>query len=266
MVWSSRIRAAFVVGGVLASAMLAGARACEAQEIAAQPHASDPALAAAAAGDYLPNTLTAKVGATRVFAFGSGGYDSARHGPLIDSAVEAWIWGPFSLRAQSTYSNDTARMRPSVGGRVQLLRQEAHGVDGALTVFFKTEGFTESEGEIETFVSLGRRFEQLAVLGNAVYGQDPEGNERDGELRLAAYHQSGKLLVGVDSRVRFAIGTQHGHAAVTEPRLDFMAGAVATYATGPLALFAEAGPSAFQLSGADLRAGVSALAGLGAAF
>ena len=231
-----------------------------------QPRAPDPAITAAGAGDFLPSTLTATVGATAVVAFGSGGYDFARRGPLIDSAVEARVWGPFALRAQSTYSSDTTRMRPSVGGRVQVLRQEAHGIDGALTVFFKTEGFTEPEGEIETFISVGRRFGQLAVLANVVYGQDPEGNERDGEARFAAYRQSGRFLVGVDSRVRFAIGTPHGHAALTEPKFDVAAGPVATFATGPLALFAEAGPSAFQLNGSDLRAGVAALAGLGAAF
>ena len=83
---------------------------------------------------------------------------------------------------------------------------------------------------------------------------------------MAAYRQNGRFLLGVDSRVRFAIGTQHGRAAVTEPKFDFAAGPVATFATGPLALFAEAGPSLFRLSGADLRVGVAALAGLGAAY
>ena len=257
---------AFIAVAVSTAAMLARAARAEAQEIVAEQRAPDPAITAAVAGDYLPNTLTARVGATAVFAFGSGGYDSSRRVPLIDSAVEAHIWGPFALRAQSTYSNDTTRMRPSIGGRVQLLRQEAHGVDGTLTVFFKTEGFTETEGEIETFASVGRKFEHVAVLGNAVYGQDPEGTERDGEFRVAAYHQSGKFVLGLDSRLRFAIGTQHGHAATTEPKFDFVAGGVATFAIGPLALLAEAGPSALQMSGADLRAGVAALAGLGAAF
>jgi hypothetical protein len=200
-------------------------------------------LAATAAGDFLPETLSARVGTVPVFAYGSGGYDSSRRGPLVDSVVEARVWGPFALRFQATYSNDTDKMRPSVAGRVQLLRQERHGVDGALTVFFKTEGFTETEGEIETFASIGRRFQQVTLIGDLVYGQDPEGNERDGEIHAAALHQWSRVMVGLDSRVRFAIGTQHGHAATTEPVFDFMGGPVATVATGPVAIFAQAGPS-----------------------
>ena len=131
-----------------------------------------PAPAATAEGAFLPQTLSARVGSVRVFAFGSGGYDSTRRGPLVDSAVEAHVWGPFALRVQTTYSNDTQKMRPSVAGRVQLLKQERHGVDGALTVFYKTEGFTEAEGEIETFASIGHRFRQFTLVGNFVYGRD----------------------------------------------------------------------------------------------
>ena len=236
-----------------------------AQDVDRQPPV-DPAISAAGAGDYLPQTLSARVGATAAFAYGSGGYDSARRGPLIDSAVEVAVWGPFAIRAQTTYSNDTNRMRPSVAGRVQLLRQERHGVDGSLTVFFKTEGFTETEGEIETFASFGHRFEQLSIIGNLVYGQDPEGNERDGEIHASVFHQRGWLLYGLDSRMRFAIGTQHGHAATTEPVFDFTGGPLALAATGPVAIFAQAGPSAFELAGSSARWGVAMLAGLGGAY
>src|SRR5205814_1581186 len=115
------------------------------------------AAAVANQGAFLPQTVPASVGSSQVFGYGSAGFDSSRRGPLIDSAVEARVWGPFALRFQATYSDATDRMRPSVAGRAQLLRQEDHGVDGALTVFYKTEGFTEAEGEIETIASVGRR-------------------------------------------------------------------------------------------------------------
>jgi hypothetical protein len=232
----------------------------------AQERPANPAITASDDGSFLPQTLSARIGSTKVFAYGSGGYDSSRRGPLVDSAVEANVWGPFALRFQATYSNDNERMRPSVAGRVQLFRQERHGVDGALTVFFKTEGFTETEGEIETFVSLGRRFGPVSVIGDVVYGQDPEGNERDGEIHAAAFRQHKWLMYGVDSRVRFAIGTQHGHAATTEPVFDSLVGPIATAATGIGAVFAQVGPSAFQLENGPPRVGVAALAGLGAAY
>jgi hypothetical protein len=252
--------------GLVCFALLAGAARAQAQESTELPQIPHPTAVVAGEGAFLPQALSARVGSTRAFALGSGGYDSSRTGPLIDSAVEVSVWGPLALRVQATYGNDTRKMRPSVGGRAQLLRQERHGIDGAVTVFYKTEGFTEAEGEIETFASVGRRFEHFSLLGNLVYGQDPEGNERDGEVRAAIWHQGRWLSLGLDTRARFAIGTQHGRAATTEPSFDFLAGPVATVVTGPVALFAESGPSVLRLAGGPTRAGVAALAGVGTAF
>ena len=252
---------------VVASLMVSGlAKVAHGQEESVGRHLDNPAQVAVGDGCFLPQTLSPRVNSLQVFGFGSGGYDSSRRGPRVDSAVEAGVWGPFALRFQATYSNDTEKMRPSIGGRAQILRQERHGIDGAVTVFFKTEGFTETEGEIETFISVGRRFERVSVVGNLVYGQDPEGNERDGEVHAAVFHQHRWLMYGLDSRVRFAIGTQRGHAATTEPVFDLVAGPVVMAATGIGAIFAQAGPSAFALDHTATRVGVAALAGLGAAY
>jgi hypothetical protein len=229
-----------------------------------EPESSAPI--AVGDGSFLPQTLSARVGSVQAYGYGSGGYDSSRGRPLIDSAVEARVWGPFALRFQATYSGDTERMRPSLGGRLQLLRQEKHGVDAALTVFFKTEGFTETEGEIETFASLGRRFRLVTVIGDLAYGQDPEGNERDAEVHAAAFHQHGRFMYGVDSRVRFALGAQRGRAATTEPVFDFLGGPVAMATTELGAIFAQVGPSAFELDHSAVRVGVAALAGFGAVY
>jgi hypothetical protein len=157
-------------------------------------------------------------------------------------------------------------MRPSLGGRVQLLRQAAHGVDGSVSVFYKAEGFTEAEGEIETFLAIGHRFDRVSLLGNLVYGQDPEGNERDGEIRGAAFWSTGRWMLGIDSRARFAIGSQHGYAGTVEPRFDFEGGPTGTAVLGPVAIFAEAGPSAFQMEGGQIKVGLATIAGVGAAF
>jgi hypothetical protein len=253
-------------GIAVVAALLAASSPAWAQEDVARVREPDPAVSATAAGAFLPQTLSPRVGGVPAFAFASGGYDSSRGGPLVDSALEVNVWGPFALRAQTTYSNDTDRMRPSVAGRVQLLRQEKHGIDGSLTVFFKTEGFTETEGEVETFVSVGHRFEKISLMGDLVYGQDPEGNERDGEVRAAAFHQFKWLSLGLDSRVRFAIGTQHGRAATTEPVFDFMGGPIATAAAGPVAVFAQVGPSAFELNHDPAHIGLATLVGLGGAY
>jgi hypothetical protein len=251
------------------SLLLAVAATARAQDLdEGAPPAVSATATAASEGAFLPLTLGARVGDARAFGFGSGGYDSARHGPLLDGAVEARVWGPIALRAATTYSNDTSRLRPSLGARVQLLRQEAHGVDGSITVLYKAEGFTEAEGEIETVAAFGRRFGGFYLLGNAAYGQDPEGSERDGELRLAGFRQSasGRLSLGLDSRARFALGAQRSAVAMAEPTFDLAAGPVATFIAGPLALFAEAGPSVLRLPATGTRFGLAAIGGVGTAF
>ena len=113
---------------------------------------------------------------------------------------------------------------------------------------------------------IGRRFEQLSVIGNLVYGQDPEGTSATARFTPRCSTNTDRLLYGLDSRVRFAIGTQHGRAATTEPVFDFTGGPLAIAATGPVAIFAQAGPSAFELSGGSTRWGVAMLAGLGGAY
>jgi len=217
-------------------------------------------------GTFMPFSLPARVGQTRAFAWGSGGYDSARKGAVADTAAEVQLWGPIALRGGATYSNETDRMRPSVGLRAQLLRQDRSGIDGALGVFYKAEGFTEAEGEIETFLSLGHVFERTAIMGNLVYGQDPEGNERDGEVRGSVLRRAGRFAFGVDTRARSALGTQRGTAAVKEPKYDATLGALGSVTVGGLVLFAEAGPNVVKMPQTTARTGAMAFAGLGSAF
>jgi hypothetical protein len=217
-------------------------------------------------GGASPLLLSATLGPGRALVLGGGGYDTARAGALFDSAAEVRVWGPLALRAGVTYSDDTRRMRPSVGARLQLLRQSAHGVDGSLSSFYKAEGFDEGEGEIETTFALGHRFGQVYLLGNIAYGQDPEGNERDGELRASVLRAQGRTVLGLEARARTALGAQHGANSAVEPRLDLVSGAVAMLTVRSFVLFAEVGPSAFKLQNTDLRWGVASVGGVCAVF
>jgi hypothetical protein len=246
------------------AAFAAPARAQEADFDDVSP--AVPAIAdAVRGGALLPSTLAPRVGAVGAIAFGFAGYDGARSSPVGSATAEARIWGPFALRGGAEYSDVRKQLRPTIGGRVQLLRQERHGIDGSLGVFYRPEGFTEPEGEIESFISLGHRFDRFAILGNLVYGQDPEGNERDGELRFAALVAAGRWTFGLDSRARFALGTQRSATAQAEPKFDLLAGPTAGAVVGPLAFFAEAGPSVVRLTG-NTSTGLAALAGVGSVF
>jgi hypothetical protein len=246
-------------------ATLVGARSAGAIDNEQVPKGR-PTEQAVSDGGFAPFSMPARVGGTQAFASGFSGYDSSRKGPLAEVAAEVHIWGPVALRGGAIYSNDTDRMRPSVGVRAQFLRQDSHRVDGSLGVFFKTEGFTETEGEIETFASVGRAFDKFTVVGNLVYGQDPEGNERDGEFRAAIFRQVGRLVLGIDSRARPAIGVQHGKAATMEPKFDAVGGPLAMVAIGPMVVIGEVGPSAVKMPNVGTRAGVAAFGGVGSAF
>jgi hypothetical protein len=254
----------WIVVSVVA-ALCATARGEESDsEISAHPPSLD-ACAATRDGLFLPSTLAARVGAAPALVSAFGGYDTAGSAPIAGAIAEVRLWGPIALRAGAQYAVARSGARPTVGGRVQLLRQDRHGVDGGVSVFYRPEGFTEPEGEIETAVALGRRFDRIALLGNFVYGQDPEGAERDGEVRLAAQYAVGRWSLGVDSRLRFAIGSQRASNAAGVPSFDALAGPIVAAAFGPLALFAEAGPSLLRRGGTT-SAGVVAIGGAGALF
>ena len=260
------MRAMGRIGFAIAMGVATAARAQEAEPELEKPIAPPADIKTAVRdGTLLPSTLAARVGEQSGLALGFGGYDGARAAPIASATAEVRVWGPFALRGSVDYSNVRKEGRPSIGGRVQLLRQERHGVDGSFSVFYRPEGFTEPEGEIESFISLGRRFDRISVLGNLVYGQDPEGNERDGELRLASLYSTGRWAFGLDSRLRFALGTQRSASAMAEPKFDLLAGPVVAATVGPVAFFGQAGQSALKLGGTT-STGLAVLGGLGSVF
>jgi len=151
---------------------------------------------------------------------------------------------------------------------VQLLTQQRHAVDGSLSVFYRAEGLTEPEGEIETVIAIGRQLGPTALIGNLAYGQDPEGRERDGEIRGAVLTRFGRhFLAGVDGRWRFDLGSDRAKLrAANEPTFDLDAGPVAAMTLGPISVLAHSGVSVVRRLGQDATAGLIALGGLGTSF
>jgi hypothetical protein len=219
-------------------------------------------------GAYLPLTLSPTVGAVPALVTGQGGYDTARRSAISQTFVEVQLWGPLALRGGAELGDTTTRLRPTIGARLQLLTQQRHAIDGSVSVFYRAEGFTEPEGEIETVIALGRRLGRAVVIANLAYGQDPEGRERDGELRAALLAQVSRLVhLGVDGRGRFDLGSDRAKLrASNEPTFDLDAGPVATLTLGPVALTGHAGVSVIRRVESDATVGLIALAGLGTAF
>jgi len=222
---------------------------------------------AASAGDFLAFSQPASVTGQRAFASGLAGYDGARRTADVEAMTEVRLWGPLTVRGGAVYTNANRTLRPSFGARVQVLEQGRAGVDAALGVFYRPEGLTEPEGEIESVVSVGRRVGRAYLLGNLLYGQDPEGRERDGEVRLAALRPLGaRLLVGVDGRGRFDLGSDPSLlASHMEATWDGAVGPTATALVGPLALSVEMGASGQRLL-QHTSLGLFVMTGVGAAF
>jgi hypothetical protein len=226
------------------------------------------AARAVSRGVFLPLTQSPSVLSQRATAMGLGGYDGARKAASFESAAEVRVWGPLAVRGGAVYATGTGTLRPSIGARVQALREERHGVDAAAGVFYRPEGLTEPEGEIESALSLARHVGATYLVANLLYGQDPEGHERDGELRLGALRPLGAaLLAGLDGRLRFDLGSDRSKlVAHGEPVMDALLGPVATALVGPAALSLQGGGSALRLAGQARRFGAFVLAGVGTAF
>jgi hypothetical protein len=164
----------------------------------------------AKAGMFLPWSMAPRTDSQRAFLKFAGGYDSERGTAIFEGTADVTLWGPIAARFGVDYGERAgSEVRPSGGLRVQALKQEKHAIDMSIGAFYRPEGFTEAEGEIEGVVSFGRKIERWLLIANLVYGQDPEGHERDGEVRLGTLYEAiARVFVGIDTRARFDLGTE----------------------------------------------------------
>lgn len=262
-VWS-RIAAAAGMIGVLALPAFASAES-ETDEPSSMTRSVQIATQA---GQFLPLAVAPNVGPNRALAAGLGGYDSAAQAPRFESFAEARVYGPFALRFGAATRAENQTVAPSVTGRVQILSQANHGLDGGIALSYKAEGFSEPEGEIEALVAVARSFGDWRLVADLAYGQDPEGHERDGEFRAAALCHLGTLYyLGVDSRARVDLGSESAERNThEEAKFDFDLGPVLHVALGPISLSAHAGVSGTRRGESDTRVGFVGLAGLGTAL
>ena len=195
---------------------------------------------------FLPFTEAPRTDTQRAFASTLFGYQGASKSPLIEGRAEVTVFGPIAVRVGLLREQHSGRLRPSAGARVQVLSQrDDQPFDWSVGLFYKPEGFTEAEGEIEGVLAFARRFDRLGLFVDLVYGQDPEARERDGEVRCAGlYALTSQLQLGIDSRLRFDLGTeseQFEEEGAVE--YDLVLGPVISYGFGNMAVGALAGLS-----------------------
>jgi hypothetical protein len=232
-----------------------------------EPQKPPPTDTSAADGAFLPLTMHARVGDQGAYLTSTAGYDGGRSSGLVQGTAEVTVWGPIAIRAGAVYAESVNTLRPTFGAHVQALRQERHGIDASVAVVYKPEGLTEGEGEIETILAFGRRQGRWNLLGNLVYGQDPDLQEADTEMRLAALCGFGRVQVGIDTRLRLGLKskpTQDPRQRLFEADADVVAGPTGMLVLGPVALIGQVGVSAIKVGG--WQTGAIGLAGFGASF
>jgi len=233
---------------------------------------SRPRFDAAASGEQglLLSSLVApgSANASPVVATTWAGYDSGPGSPVVRSFVDATVYGPLALRAGISYVPESSvrSIQPHVGARVTLLEQSKHGFDLGVGLFYRMERFTQEEGLAQALLSAAVHFGRTGLFANVAYGQDLEGDDMEGEGALALLHRISRgFQLGVESHARFKLGSSDEKRR-DQPVQTFDAffAPTASYALGPVAVFAEVGPSLYRLHG--MHAGVLALAGVGGAL
>lgn len=219
--------------------------------------AAENARELAASDAFTPGILRATDAGTGFLAVSSD-FDGARSAVRVSALGEVKVWWRVRaiLRVLDVFSD---KPRPGVGAGVRWLDGE---ITSTAYVMFKTEGFTEREGELEALVSFERSFGAVHASANIAYGQDPEGKERDGELALVAHVEprSG-WFVGGTARYRDSLGSTK--EAVVR---DGFVGPTTTLTLSAFAVSLNAGLAMAETQMTGRAFGPSATLSLGAAF
>jgi hypothetical protein len=109
---------------------------------------------------------------------------------------------------------------PSARVRYQILAQSISGIDVSAGARFKTVGFHPDQGEVEFLLLAGRRFGNIELVLNGVFGFETGGeNGKDAEAKaFAGYRFSEDLRAGVDGRIQVEVGEEETPAPNEPPK------------------------------------------------
>jgi len=211
----------------------------------ARPPSKPSRSVAAEAGLASPYTLSAKVGQS--WARAVGGYDSATQSFRMSSSAEAAVTRYLSLRADFDHGPSTsATDRVSLGMKLQLLSQNAHGLDLGVGLFYQPNDFRR-EGNVVAALMLDREFDRLILLGSVLLGSDPEGDDQEVDGRLGTLVRVSRLVeVGLDSRFRTAFSSDNKRVGTSSIDWEVALLPSANLRVGPVLLIGEAGVSTLK--------------------
>ena len=109
---------------------------------------------------------------------------------------------------------------PSARVRYQILSQARTGIDLSAGARFKTVGFHPDEGEVELLLLAGRRFGNVELVLNGVFGFETGGGKgKDIEGRaFAGYRFTEDVRAGLDGRIQGEVADEETPARGTPPK------------------------------------------------
>jgi hypothetical protein len=236
------------------------------------PREEQRPTAAESTTHVLPNTIAADSGSATGTGTAWGGYDGGMHAPVAVFRAEVRLLPRLVLMGGAGYAVPNAlgqgggSFRPQIGARFQVLDQRRHDVDLSVAVGFREDRFGAEDGLFQGTIAGGRRFGRTAVVMNAVYATDGEGDDHEGELRLTVLRELGAHLhLGFDGNGRRSLASSDPRRAMLgTPVAEAFGGPIAALTLGPVALLAEAGVDGVWTT--TVHTGVMTAAGLAAVF
>ena len=124
---------------------------------------------------------------------------------------------------------------PSARVRYQLLSQSRTGIDLSAGARFKTVGFHPDQGEVELLLLAGRRFGNVELVLNGVFGFETGGKSgKDAEVKaFTGYRFNEDVRAGLDGRMQVEVGDEEAPGPTAPPKTgrdyDLTAGPAASW-------------------------------------
>jgi hypothetical protein len=264
------VLAAAAFAAAAAAPAAARAQAGGGDDVTSDEAARPDARELAGTGMFLHGLQAAGPSDVAASATAFAGFDGARATPVAEASAEVRVVRRLTIHAGGTYVNDhddRSSVRPNVSLRVNVLQQARTGVDLALSGGWRQDRFDQDGGMLEMGVAVGRREGRLALIGNAVFASDPEGDDHDGAITGAAlYRLSLPLNVGAQAFFRRDLGSSDLRRVMRNDTIyDFAAGPVASYALHDFAFTLQTGVVGLK-GEAKSAFGLLALGGVGTRF
>ncbi len=109
---------------------------------------------------------------------------------------------------------------PSARVRYQILSQSRTGIDLSAGARLKTVGFNPDQGEVEFLLLAGRRFGNVELVLNGVFGMETggkSGKDIEGKA-FAGYRFSEDLRTGLDGRLQAEVADEETPAPTAPPK------------------------------------------------